>query len=151
MKAWQRATGIILLVVAAVVIQQSVYVLRIFDGRQPGSGFMPFGLGVALAVLAVVLVLTNLGSDAVKKRFWTPGAWFRPLLALLVMAAFTAGFNTLGAVASVVVLVAVWLLVLERKPILVALVTGALTGGIVYVLFEVALQAPFPRGTLFGG
>ncbi len=151
MKAWQRTTGIVLLVLAAVIIQQSVYVLRIFDGRQPGSGFMPFGLGVVLAVLSVLLVLTNLGPDPVVKRFWAPGAWFRPLLALLVMAAFTAGFNWLGAVASVVVLVAAWLLVLERKPILIALLTGAATGAAVYVLFEVALQAPFPRGTLFGG
>ena len=38
MKSWQRYAGVFLLAVAAVVIQQSVWVLRLFDHGQPGSG-----------------------------------------------------------------------------------------------------------------
>jgi hypothetical protein len=150
-KSWQRIAGGLLLVVAAVVIQQSVYKLRLFDGAQPGSGFMPFGLGVTLAALSVLLILTNLGTDPVTTPFWRPGVWQRPVLALIIMMVFAGVFNWLGAVTGVVVLVAAWLLVLERKPVAVAVVTGLLTGVVVYLLFEVALKAPFPRGVLFGG
>jgi len=36
---------VVFLALAGLVIQQSVWVLRLFDHGQPGSGFMPFGLG----------------------------------------------------------------------------------------------------------
>jgi hypothetical protein len=150
-KSWQRIAGIVLLGVSAVVLQQSLYVLRLFDGRQPGSGFMPFGLGVVLAALSVLLVLSNLGRDAGRTPFWEPRAWHRPLLALLVMVAFAAVFNWIGAVVSVMALVITWLLVLERKSIVVAVFTGVTTGVVVYLVFEVGLKAPFPPGVLFGG
>jgi hypothetical protein len=150
-KSWQRTTGLVLLVVAAVVIYQSLYVLRVFDHGQPGSGFMPFALGVVLAVLAILLILAHLGADGARTPFWAPGGWLRPLLGLLAIAGFAAVFDWLGAVVSVVLLVTAWLLVLERKSVVVAVFTGAATGGVVYLVFEVALQAPFPRGVLFGG
>jgi hypothetical protein len=150
-RSWQRIAGLFLLVVAAVVIHQSVYRLRLFDAGQPGSGFMPFGLGVVLAALAVLLVLTHLGRDPVRTPFWEPARWHRPAVALVLMIAFALAFDTLGAVLSVVVLVAAWLLVLERKRVLVAVATGLATGLVVYLLFEVGLRAPFPRGALFGG
>jgi hypothetical protein len=150
-KSWQRIAGVCLLVVAVVVIHQSVYKLRLFDGSQPGSGFMPFGLGVVLAALSVLLVVTNLGTDPVREPFWRPGTWQRPALALTIMGAFAAGFNWLGAVAAVVVLVVAWLIILERKRVVIAVITGVATGAVVHLLFEVALKAPFPRGVLFGG
>ncbi len=151
MKSWQRITGIFLLIVSAVVVHQSVSILRLFDAGQPGSGFMPFGLGVILAVLSVLLIVTHLGRDEVRRPFWERGSWVRPLLATLITIGFIAGFNWLGAVGCVVLLVAGWLLILERKRILVAVFSGVLTGIVVYFLFEVALQAPFPRGVIFGG
>ena len=149
MKSWQRVAGIVLLIVAGVVIQQSVWVLRLFDHGQPGSGFMPFGLGVILAVLAALIILTNLGSDEKPVPFWQPKAWLRPLLSLVIMAAYVIAFDDLGAVTSVVILVTAWLLLLEKKPVWVAALTGVATGLVVYVVFERLLMTPFPRGLLF--
>jgi putative tricarboxylic transport membrane protein len=149
-KSWQRIGGVFLLIVAAVVIQQSVYVLRLFDAGQPGSGFMPFGLGVVLAVLSVLLIVRNLGRDDKRAPFFG-SAWLRPALALAIMVGFTLAFNWLGAVLSVCLLVAAWLMAIERKGVLLSVATGIATGVVVYVVFELALQAPFPRGDLFGG
>ena len=149
MKSWQRVAGIVLLIVAGVVIQQSVWVLRLFDHGQPGSGFMPFGLGVILAVLAALIILTNLGSDEKPVPFWQPKAWLRPLLSLVIMAAYVIAFDDLGAVTSVVILVTAWLLLLEKKAVWVAALTGVATGLVVYVVFERLLMTPFPRGLLF--
>ena len=53
MKSWQRYAGLFFLAVCVVVIQQSVWVLRLTDAGQPGSGYMPFGLGVILAALSL--------------------------------------------------------------------------------------------------
>ena len=149
MNSWQRRAAVFLLVIAAVVIQQSVWVLRLFDHGQPGSGFMPFGLGVILAAMAILIILTHRGSDEKRIPFWQPKAWCRPLMALIIMIAYAFAFDDLGAVASVIVLVTAWLLLLEKKRAVVAVGTGLLTGLVVYVVFERLLMTPFPRGFLF--
>jgi uncharacterized membrane protein YdcZ (DUF606 family) len=149
MKSWQRYAGVFLLAAAALVIQQSVWVLRLFDHGQPGSGFMPFGLGVILAILAICLIATHLGPEEKQIPFWEPKAWLRPLLAIVITAAYIVVFDDIGAITSVVVLVAGWLLLVERKSVLVSASTGLLTGLVVYLLFERFLQTPFPRGVLF--
>jgi hypothetical protein len=149
MKSWQRYTGVFLLALAALVIQQSVWVLRLFDHGQPGSGFMPFGLGVILAMLAIGLIATHLGPEEKQIPFWEPKAWLRPLLAIVITAVYIIVFDDIGAITSVVVLVAGWLLLVERKSLLVSAGTGLLTGLVVYLLFERFLQTPFPRGVLF--
>lgn len=150
MKSWQRYAGLFLLGVAGVVIYQSLFILRLTDAGQPGSGFLPFGLGVLLAILSVLLILNHLGPDPKAVPFLGE-SWLRPILALAIMVAFTAGLPWIGAVAGVLLLVVIWLLVIEGKPIWTAVVTGVATGAVVYLLFEVALQAPFPKGVIFGG
>ncbi len=151
MKSWQRNAGIVFLALAALVIQQSVYVLRLFDHGQPGSGFMPFGLGVILAILAIGLIVTNLGSeaDADRQPFWEPKAWRHPLLAIVITSVYIVVFDDIGAITSVVFLVTGWLLFVERKTVLVSASTGLLTGLVVYLVFERFLQTPFPRGLFF--
>ena len=149
MKSWQRYAGVFLLAVAALVIQQSVWVLRLLDHGQPGSGFMPFGLGVILAILAIALIATNLGTEEQRVPFFEPKAWLRPLLAIVVTVVYVIVFDDIGAITSVVVLVAGWLLVVERKSLYVSAGTGVLTGLVVYLIFDRFLQTPFPRGVLF--
>ncbi len=149
MKFWQRCAGVFFLIVAAVVIQQSVWVLRLFDHGQPGSGFMPFGLGLVLAALAIALIVTNRDSHEKRVPFWQPRAWLHPLLAVLITIVYIIVFDDVGAITSVVVLVTGWLLLVERKSIMVSAGTGLLTGLVVYIVFERLLLTPFPRGILF--
>jgi len=149
MKSWQRYAGVFFLAVAALAIQQSVWVLRLFDHGQPGSGFMPFGLGVIMGVLAICLIATNLGPEEQQLPFWEPKAWLRPLLAIGITAAYVVVFDDVGAITSVVVLVVCWLYFVEHKSALVSALTGVLTGLVVYLVFERFLQTPFPRGMLF--
>jgi len=148
-KSWQRYAGVFLLAVAAVVIQQSVWVLRLFDHGQPGSGFMPFGLGVILGVLALGLIATHLGPDEKQIPFWEPKAWLHPLLAIAITAVYIVVFDDIGVISSVVVLVTCWLLLVERKTLIVSAGSGMLTGLVVYLVFDRLLQTPFPRGLLF--
>ena len=149
MKSWQRYTGVFLLALAALVIQQSVWVLRLFDHGQPGSGFMPFGLGVILAVLAVTLIATHRGADEHDVPFWEPKSWVRPLLAIFITAVYVVVFDDIGAITSVTVLVLGWLYFVEHKSFLMSASTGVLTGLVVYLVFDRFLQTPFPRGLLY--
>jgi hypothetical protein len=148
-KSWQRYAGVFLLAVAGLVIQQSVWVLRLMDHGQPGSGFMPFGLGVILAVLAVILIATNLGPEEKVVPFWEPKAWLHPLLAIAITVVYVIVFDDIGAITSVVVLVTGWLLLVEHKGVAVSAATGLATGLVVYLVFDRFLKTPFPHGLLF--
>ena len=149
MKSWQRYAAILLALLAAGVIQQSVWVLRLFDHGQPGSGLMPFGLGVILAALAVALFAVNLGRDEARVPFWQPAAWHRPLLAVAITIVYAIVFDDIGVITSVFVLVAGWLLFVERKGVVVSVATAAATGLVVHLVFVKFLQTPFPQGWLF--
>ena len=114
MKSWQRYAGLFFLALAALVIQQSVWVLRLLDHGQPGSGFMPFGLGVILAILAISLIATSRGPEQTQVPFWEHKAWLHPFLAIVITSVYIVVFDDIGAITSVVVLVAGWLLFVER-------------------------------------
>ena len=110
---------------------------------------LSIGLGVILAVMSVMIILTIRGPYEQRVPFWQPGAWLRPVLALVIMGLYAVAFDELGAVFSVVLLVAAWLLFLEKKRVVVAVGTGLLTGLVIHVVFERLLMTPFPRGFLF--
>jgi hypothetical protein len=147
--AWYRWSGVFLLLVSAVVLQQSVFVLRLLENGQPGSGFMPFGLGLALAALAISLMVKHRGPEAERRAFWERRAWLHPILAVAITAVFIVVFDDVGAITSIAVLVTGWLWLVSRKSVAVSVVTGILTAAVVYVVFERLLQTPFPRGLLF--
>jgi cell division protein FtsW (lipid II flippase) len=147
--AWYRNSGIFLLVVSGVVLQQSIFRLRIWEDGQPGSGFMPLLLGLALAGLSLALVVKHRARDAERRPFWEGGAWRYPLVAVAITAVFIVVFDDIGAMTSVAVLVTGWLWLVSKKSILVSAVTGVVTAAVVWVVFERFLQTPFPRGWLF--
>ncbi len=149
MNAWYRYSGFFLLLVSAVVLEQSIFAQRVLEEGQPGSGFVPLLLGLALAVLSVMLIVKHRHPDPERKPFWERRAWLQPLIAVAITAVFIVVFDDIGAITSVAVLVTGWLWLVSKKPILVAVVTGVLTAAVVYVVFERLLDTPFPRGLLF--
>ncbi|HEY6001242.1 MAG TPA: tripartite tricarboxylate transporter TctB family protein [Anaeromyxobacter sp.] len=149
MRSWQRLCAVFFLLVSGVVLYQSIRVLRVLDHGQPGSGFMPLGLGIVLAILSAVLFFQNRVRDEQRVRFWQPRAWVQPLVAVAITAVFIVVFDDIGAITSVTVLVAGWLWLVGKKRFVVAAIAGALTGAAVYVVFAKLLLTPFPRGLLF--
>jgi hypothetical protein len=146
MNSWQRGAGAFFLAVAAVVLWQAASVLRVTEDGLPGSGFMPLVVGLLLAALSVALIVVHRGRDRERVPFWEGRAWLQPLLALGMTALFIVVFDEVGAITSVGVLVAGWLRLVGRKPVPVALGTGAATAGVVWLVFARLLQTPFPRG-----
>ena len=148
MRSWQRWAGAFFLAIAAVVLHQSVTVLHVVEAGQPGSGFMPFTLGLLLAVLSTALIVTARGRDRERVPFWEGRSWLQPLVAIAVTVVFIVVFDELGAITSVAVLVTGWLWLVGRKSIPVALGTGVATAAVVHAVFVRLLQTPFPDGLL---
>lgn len=133
---------------SGLVIEQAIYVLRVFDGGQPGSGFFPLGLGIILAALSIALIIANREPDAKKVRLWSPGGWVRPLLAALLFAGYALVLEWLGYIISVFALVFLWLIVVERKNLRRAFLPGALSAVGVWLIFSILLNVPLPMGIL---
>ena len=104
---------------------------------------------LVLALLSVALIVSSRGPDRKKVKFWEERAWVLPLVAIVITLVFIEVFDDIGAITSVVVLVTGWLWFVSKKRFHVAALTGALTGLAVYLLFDMFLKTPFPRGLLF--
>lgn len=148
MRSWQRWAGAFFLAVAAVVLYQSLAVLHLLEGGQPGSGFMPFVLGLLLAALSLALVVTSRARDAERVAFWPGRAWLQPLVAVAIVAVFIVVFDDVGAITSVGLLVTGWLWLVGKKSLPVALATGIATAAVVWAVFVRLLQTPFPDALL---
>jgi putative tricarboxylic transport membrane protein len=148
MRSWQRWAGGFFLAVAAVALHQSLTVLHLLEAGQPGSGFMPFVLGLLLAVLSLALIVTSRAGDGERVAFWEGRTWLQPLVAVAIVAAFIVVFDDIGAITSVALLVTGWLWLVGKKSFPVALATGIATAAVVWAVFVRLLQTPFPDGLL---
>ncbi|HHY46815.1 MAG TPA: tripartite tricarboxylate transporter TctB family protein [Firmicutes bacterium] len=146
MKRWQRVGAYVLLLVALVVIQQSIMALHIVSYGQPGSGLFPLILGLGLAAFAIVILLQNQGADEEKVPFWQSGSWLRPLLAFVALVAYGLMLERLGYLAAIFIFVAFWLFVVEGKGIVAGIIGGVLSSLAIHVVFGILLKVPLPGG-----
>ena len=115
----------------------------------PGSGFLPFWLGVAMAVLALLLVIGTSRPGAPGGRWLPEGAGLKRLLAVLgATALFTALLNVVGMILGGALFLVVILRFVEgyawRQTLAVAVGTSAVN----YLVFTYWLQVPFPVSLL---
>ena len=110
----------------------------------PGPGYFPLLLAGLLAVLALVIVARGRATVPLAGLGWVEAP---RALAIAGAAAFAAGaLERLGYRLTVVLVLAVLLGVVERRPPwLVALVTAAASFGSFW-LFHTVLRVPLPRG-----
>ena len=139
--------GTVLLILSCLVMIGSVR-LKLDDVHNPGPGFMPFFLGLSLAILSI---LSFFFPDPRKKvaAFWND--WQRGQSTFYMFAGLIAYlflFKILGFYIDTFLLM-VYLLKLSgekgyKRPLLISL----LTMGVTYLLFYKLLFIPFPRGLL---
>jgi putative tricarboxylic transport membrane protein len=143
--------GAVLIALSIVVLPESL-ALQFYSEGVPGPGFFPTLLAITLVVSGALLITSRLTKPAnAFPEFERPsrsqaqrslGVW----MALLVAAVLV---NVLGFLASMVVLVAVLLLGIERRRGLSTIVTIVVTPLLAYLLFGLLLQVPLPSG-VFG-
>jgi len=115
----------------------------------PGSGFLPFWLGLVMSVLAVGLVvratrMTDPGPA------WLPGG--RPLARIVVVTVATAAFIALMGVVGMALGTALFLIgllrFLEGHGWTATLGVAVGTAVVNWLIFSLWLGVPFPRGVL---
>lgn len=115
----------------------------------PGSGFLPVWLGIALAVLAVLLFV-NAGVTASEGGRWLPDLAALRRLALILGASvvFVVAMDAVGMIVGTALFLVFVLRVVERYRWTTVLGVAAAAAVANYVVFTYWLRVPFPTGVL---
>ena len=111
----------------------------------PGSGFLPFWLGVVMAALAVLLLVRKPIGESVD---WLPHGEGRKrvLVVIAATAAFIAALKIIGMVLGTALYLIVLMRFLGRHRWPLSLAVAAAAAGINYLVFAHWLRVPFPEG-----
>lgn len=119
---------------------------------EPGTGFMPFVMGLVMILLAVSLLLeaafTLKKGPLHKISPWSEVHWERVVYITILLLAYSFLLPKLGyLIATFLVMV---FLLKSGEPVKwpAAILVGALTSGLSYLIFGIWLNVSFPRGIL---
>lgn len=140
-----RLAGLVLLLCSLAVMWET-RALPLGTFHEPGPGYMPMLLAIALAAAASLVALGGAESPPARSLEWPEK---RHALAILAACAFAAfALERLGYRVTVVILIAFLLGGLERRRlVLVAAMALGLSLG-TFFLFGNLLKVPLPRGPL---
>ena len=150
MRRADQITGILMLIFAVAVME---------GGRRmppsntfgPGAGFLPFWLGVAMAILSVILLVTATREPATAGGP-SPFPTGRPIIAILEtvvsLAAFILLLETLGFLLATALLTAFLLKVVEREGWTTSLWVAVANAAGLYVVFQILLGVSLPKNGL---
>ena len=111
----------------------------------PGSGFLPFWLGVAMAALALLLFVGAMRSRDPGSPWLPAGAGLKRLAVVLgATAAFVGLLNVVGMILGTALFLVALLRFLEGYGWLTTLGVAVATAGINYFVFTSWLRVPFP-------
>jgi putative tricarboxylic transport membrane protein len=151
MRKADRITGIITLIFSGYVIAASSGMSRQGQSFGPGVGFLPFWLGVVMAILSVLLVLKSgkLPAGETKKIFPARGPLLSIAAVMAGLAVYILLIEVLGFLVDTFLFVVFLLGGVEREKLRMALPVAILTSGALYIIFCVLLEVTLPKN-MFG-
>jgi putative tricarboxylic transport membrane protein len=116
----------------------------------PGPAFLPFWLGLVMALLALAMLIRNL-KDKNAGEAWLPEskARRRVVAVIGITILFVALLKVLGMVVASVLYLAVLMRYLERNPWPLTAAVSLGAAGVNYLVFAYWLKVPFPEGMLW--
>ena len=149
MRRADRIAGAALLALAVAFSVGALKQYTYWGPNGPGPAFLPFWLGLVMAVLASLLLVgamrsTDPGPD------WLPrGEGLQRLgLVIAITTAFVALLNVLGMALGTVLFLIVLLRRLDRQPWPLTVAVALATAGFNYLVFTYWLRVPMPVGML---
>ena len=122
--------------------------LKLNDVREPGPGFVPFFLGLTLAILSIIALIFP---DPQKKMaaFWNDWQKGRGIIAIFAgLVVYLPLARILGFYLDTFLLMTFLLKMSGEKGVKRSLLVSLLTVGVTYLLFHKLLFIPFPQGLL---
>ncbi len=158
MTRWEKAAAVLLLAAGIAVAVYAYSRLKLGMVISPDAGFLPFFLGIALAILAAVWLvkdgllaraapgLARPDAEATPARFFPEGRWQRLLLVLGVVLAYAWLLERIGYLLATLAFLLAWQFGIERERWLKGALISALGTGALYLLFHFVLRVPLPQG-----
>jgi hypothetical protein len=147
MEKADRIIGSIMLIFACVVIVESMRMPQEGGNFEPGIRFLPFWLGVLMAVLSVLLMVNAWRKSAVvKAKRLMPNRQALISIVLLVagLAVYIALLETLGFLIDTLLFNAFLMAVVMRAHWKMTLWVAVGSSSALYVLFRILLEVPLP-------
>ena len=147
MRTADRIAGASLLALAIAFSAGALKHYSYWGENGPGSAFLPFWLGLVMAVLAAMLLVGALRSSDPGPA-WLPSGVGLRRLALVVgaSAAFAALLNVIGMTVGTVLFLVVLMRFLDRQPWPLTLAVALAVAGLNYLVFTHWLHVPLPAG-----
>jgi hypothetical protein len=139
-------------VLLALAVAFSAGALKQYDywgANGPGPAFLPFWLGLVMALLATLLLVGAMRSSD-PGTDWLPTGEGRRRLVLVMVATivFVALLNVIGMVVGTVLFLIVLMRFLDRCAWPLTLMVSVATAAFVYLVFARWLRVPLPVGVL---
>jgi hypothetical protein len=135
-------SGFFFFALSLLVIWESLRV-ELGTSREPGSGFLPFCVGVVLCALSVVLVYRGWGVRKSQKPHSR-----RVILALASLFVYSLVLDTLGFVMATFFLVGILFHLGQPRQWWLLIGMSAVVTFLAYLVFGILLHVYFPRGFL---
>lgn len=142
-----RIVSALFLIFSCSIMVESVR-LKLDAIRDPGPGFVPFFLGLALAILSVIALIfpDRQQKMAAFWNDWRKGRDIPIIFAGLIV--YLLLIRILGFYIDTFLLMAFLLRIFGEKGLKRPLIVALLTVGVTYLLFHKLLFIPFPQGLL---
>ncbi len=115
----------------------------------PGPAFLPFWLGLAMALLASVLLVGAIRSDDPGDPWLPRGEGLRRLVLVFgISVAFVSLLNVLGMALGTVLFLIILLRGLDRQPWRITVTVALAVAVVNYLIFTHWLRVPMPVGVL---
>lgn len=116
----------------------------------PGSAFLPFWLGLVMALLALMMLIRNLKEKNPGEAWLPRGEGLRHMLVVLgVTAVFIALLKVVGMILGTALFLVVLIRYLGRHRWWVTVAIAVAAAGFNYLVFVHWLRVPFPEGLLW--
>ena len=149
MRRADRITAAVLLVLSLAFAAGALKNYAYWSPNGPGPGFLPFWLGVAMATLAVLLLLSALRAPDPGEAWLPRGTGLRRLaLVLGASVALVALLEATGMVIGTIAFLVVLLRGLDRVSWPVSIGVALATAGSIFLVFTYWLKVPLPVGVL---
>ena len=150
MRSADRATAVFLLALSVAVAAGALKYYSWWGSGGPGSAFLPFFLGVVMALLALMMLVKSLREKDPGAPWFPRGEGLRDMLVVLgVTVLFVALLRVTGMVIGTALYLAVLIGYLGRHRWWVTLAVAVGAAGFNWLVFVHWLRVPFPEAGIW--
>jgi putative tricarboxylic transport membrane protein len=150
MRSTDRVTAVLLLALSVAFTAGALKYYSWWGPGGPGSAFLPFCLGIVMALLALLLLVRSLQAKNPGAAWLPRGQGLRDMLVvLLATVLFVALLKVVGMVLGTALYLAVLIRYLGRHPWWVTVAVAVAAAGFNWLVFVHWLHVPFPEAGIW--